>query len=38
MSDFDHFVGTGAVSDKHAFDVGALTAWLGAHLRVSKAR
>jgi len=32
MSDFDHFVGTRAVSDKHAFDTGALTAWLEQHL------
>jgi aminoglycoside phosphotransferase (APT) family kinase protein len=29
MSDtYDHFIGTRAVSDKHAFDVAALTAWL----------
>jgi aminoglycoside phosphotransferase (APT) family kinase protein len=32
MSDFDHFVGTRAVSDKHAFDVAALQAWLGQNL------
>jgi aminoglycoside phosphotransferase (APT) family kinase protein len=32
MSDFDHFVGTGAVSEKNAFDVAALTAWLSNHL------
>jgi aminoglycoside phosphotransferase (APT) family kinase protein len=32
MSGFDHFVGTGAVSEKHAFDVAALTAWLNTHL------
>ena len=32
MSDFDHFIGTGPVSGKHAFDVGALTAWLAQHL------
>ena len=32
MSDFDHFVGTRAVSGKHAFDIAALTAWLGDHL------
>ncbi|HSV35948.1 MAG TPA: phosphotransferase [Ramlibacter sp.] len=32
MADFDHFIGTGAVSDKHAFDVGALTAWLETNL------
>jgi aminoglycoside phosphotransferase (APT) family kinase protein len=28
MSEFDHFVGTRPVSDKHAFDVAALEAWL----------
>jgi aminoglycoside phosphotransferase (APT) family kinase protein len=29
MSDsYDHFVGTRAVPEKHAFDTGALTAWL----------
>jgi aminoglycoside phosphotransferase (APT) family kinase protein len=28
MSNFDHFVGTRPVSDKHAFDVAALTGWL----------
>ena len=28
MDDFEHFVGTGAVVDKHRFDVPALTAWL----------
>ncbi|MFL6691837.1 MAG: phosphotransferase, partial [Ramlibacter sp.] len=32
MSDFDHFVGTRPVSDKHMFDTGALTAWLEKHL------
>lgn len=32
MSDFDHFVGTRAVSDKHAFDTAALTAWLNHNL------
>jgi aminoglycoside phosphotransferase (APT) family kinase protein len=32
MADFEHFVGTKAVGDAHAFDVGALTAWLGQHL------
>jgi aminoglycoside phosphotransferase (APT) family kinase protein len=32
MSNFDHFVGTGAVGDKHAFDIAALTAWLNANL------
>ncbi|MBI5279144.1 MAG: phosphotransferase [Burkholderiales bacterium] len=29
---YDHFVGTGPVSDKHAFDTGALTAWLEKNL------
>jgi aminoglycoside phosphotransferase (APT) family kinase protein len=32
LSDFDHFVGTRPVSEKHAFDIGALTAWLGQNL------
>ena len=33
MSDtYDHFVGTRPVSDKHAFDTAALTAWLGKNL------
>ena len=32
MSDFDHFVGTQAVSDKHLFDTAALAAWLGEHM------
>ncbi|WP_298929319.1 phosphotransferase [uncultured Ramlibacter sp.] len=33
MSDnYDHFVGTRAVSDKHAFDNAALTAWLESNL------
>ncbi len=32
MSGFEHFVGTRPVSDKHAFDVGALTAWLEKNL------
>lgn len=33
MSDgFDHFVGTRPVSDKHAFDAEALSAWLAKHL------
>jgi aminoglycoside phosphotransferase (APT) family kinase protein len=33
MSDtYDHFIGTRAVSDKHAFDTGALTAWLEKNL------
>ena len=32
MSDFDHFVGTGAVSAKHAVDEAALSAWLVRNL------
>src|SRR3954471_1039615 len=33
MSDnFDHFVGTRPVSDQHAFDIGALVAWLEQNL------
>jgi len=28
MSNFEHFVGTSAVSEKHAFDLPALNAWL----------
>ncbi|MES2974791.1 MAG: phosphotransferase [Pseudomonadota bacterium] len=32
MSDFDHFVGTRAVSAQHAIDTGALTAWLEKNL------
>jgi aminoglycoside phosphotransferase (APT) family kinase protein len=32
MSDFEHFTGTRPVSDKHAFDVEALSAWLDANL------
>ena len=32
MSEFDHFVGTRAVTDQHAFDVAALTTWLQQHL------
>ena len=32
MSNFDHFVGTRAVSGAHAFDLDALTAYLGSHL------
>lgn len=28
MSDFDHFVGTRPVSEKHQFDTAALSAWL----------
>ncbi|MBC7916655.1 MAG: phosphotransferase family protein [Rhodoferax sp.] len=33
MSDFDHFVGTRSVSEKHAFDIAALTAWLDKNLQ-----
>jgi aminoglycoside phosphotransferase (APT) family kinase protein len=32
MSDFDHFVGTRAVGEKHAFDTAALVAWLSQNL------
>ena len=32
MSDFDHFVGTRPVSEKHAFDMDALSQWLSANL------
>jgi aminoglycoside phosphotransferase (APT) family kinase protein len=32
MSDFEHFVGTQPVSDKQAFDVAALSAWLEQNL------
>ncbi|MES2787419.1 MAG: phosphotransferase [Pseudomonadota bacterium] len=32
MTNYDHFIGTRAVSDKHAFDTGALTAWLEQNL------
>ena len=32
MTDFDHFVGTKAVSDKHVFDVAALSSYLDQHL------
>ena len=32
MSNFDHFVGTRPVSEQHAFDTGALSAWLQQHL------
>jgi aminoglycoside phosphotransferase (APT) family kinase protein len=32
MTDFEHFIGTRAVSDKHAFDTAALTAWLEKNL------
>src|SRR5690349_16072479 len=31
-SNYDHFVGTRPVSERHAFDVGALTAWLERNL------
>ena len=33
MSGFDHFVGTSAVSEKHAFDISALDAWMSAHVQ-----
>ena len=32
MTDFDHFVGTQPVADKHSFDAAALTAWLVQNL------
>ncbi|MEP6826381.1 MAG: phosphotransferase [Ramlibacter sp.] len=31
-SNFDHFIGTRAVADKHAFDTAVLTAWLEKNL------
>ena len=33
MSEFDHFVGTRAVSSKQAFDIEALTRYLQVHLK-----
>ena len=32
MADYDHFVGTREVSEKQAFDIGALTTWLDKNL------
>ena len=32
MSNYEHFIGTRAVSERHAFDSAALTAWLGQHV------
>ena len=32
MTDFDHFVGTKEVSEKHLFDVAALKNYLDQHL------
>ncbi|OJX33488.1 MAG: phosphotransferase family protein [Burkholderiales bacterium 68-12] len=32
MNNFDHFIGTRAVSEQHAFDTAALSAWLEKHL------
>jgi aminoglycoside phosphotransferase (APT) family kinase protein len=32
MSNFDHFIGTGSVSEQHVFDIGALTLWLSKNL------
>ena len=32
MSDYSHFVGTQAVSEKHLFDIDKLSAWLSANL------
>ena len=33
MSQFDHFVGTRAVSDQHAFDVQVLSTWMTANVQ-----
>lgn len=33
MSTFDHFVGTRAVSDQHAFDIEVMTDWLRQHVQ-----
>lgn len=33
MSNFDHFIGTRAVSEQHAFDTAALSAWLQQNLQ-----
>ena len=33
MSTYEHFVGTRAVSDKHAFDTDAMTAWMSRHVQ-----
>jgi hypothetical protein len=32
MSNYDHFVGTKPVSDQHAIDIAAMTAWLENNL------
>ena len=32
MSNFDHFVGTRPVSEQHAFDIDALSAWLARNM------
>ncbi|MCZ4315713.1 phosphotransferase [Comamonadaceae bacterium G21597-S1] len=32
MSDYSHFIGTQAVSEKHQFDTGDLATWLKGHL------
>ena len=32
MSEFEHFIGTREISDKHAFDIPALTRWLESKL------
>ncbi len=32
MSNYDHFVGTKPVSDQHAIDIAAMTAWLESNL------
>ncbi|MPS93150.1 phosphotransferase [Comamonas sp.] len=33
MSTYEHFVGTRAVSDQHAFDTDAMTAWMSRHVQ-----
>ena len=33
MSNFEQFVGTRPVSEQHAFDTEALTAWLSQHVQ-----
>ncbi|MDN5540146.1 phosphotransferase family protein, partial [Comamonas sp.] len=33
MSTYEHFVGTRAVSDQHAFDIDAMTDWMSRHVQ-----
>ncbi|WP_039050552.1 phosphotransferase [Comamonas thiooxydans] len=33
MSTYEHFVGTRAVSDQHAFDTNAMTGWMSRHVQ-----